>query len=99
MGPSRVSFDPAALWALAKTVGLYPAGSVLVTESGYVVLALSPNPADIRRPNSRVLVRPDGTMEPDENAETWNPMPATEQVARVLRPEEHSVNTGELLAA
>jgi HD-GYP domain-containing protein (c-di-GMP phosphodiesterase class II) len=99
MGPSRVTFDPAALWALAKTVGLYPAGSVLVTESGHVVLALSPNPADIRRPNSRVLVRPDGTMEPDENAEIWNPMPATEQVARVLRPEEHSINTGELLAA
>jgi HD-GYP domain-containing protein (c-di-GMP phosphodiesterase class II) len=99
MGPARVSFDPAALWALAKTVGLYPPGSVLVTESGYVVLALSPNPADIRRPNSRVLVRPDGTMEPDENAETWNPMPATEHVVRVLRPEEHSVKTGELLAA
>jgi HD-GYP domain-containing protein (c-di-GMP phosphodiesterase class II) len=99
MGPTRVSFDPAVLWALAKTVGLYPAGSVLVTSSGHVVLALSPNHVDIRRPNCRVLVRPDGAMEPDENAELWNPMPETESVVRVLRPEEHSVNTGELLAA
>jgi len=99
MGPARVSYDPAVLWALAKTVGLYPAGSVLVTASGHVVLSLSPNSADIRRPNCRVLVRPDGTMEPDENAETWHPMPPTESVARVLKPEEHSVDTKELLAA
>lgn len=99
MGPTRVSFDPAALWALARTVGLYPAGSVLVTSSGHVVLALSPNHADIRRPNCRVLVRPDGTMEPEDSAELWNPMPAGESVVRVLRPEELSVNTGELLAA
>ena len=99
LGPARVGFDPAVLWGLVMTIGLYPAGSVLVTESGYVVLAMSPNPNDVRRPNSRVLVNPDGTMEPEENAQFWNPMPATETVARALRPEEHTVNTGELLAA
>jgi len=99
MGPTRVSFDPAVLWALARTVGLYPAGSVLQTESGYVVAAVSPNPNDVRRPNCRVLVRPDGTMEPEENAEMWTPMPPSEQVVRVLRPEEHTVDVGELLAA
>ena len=98
-GPARVMFDPAALWALARTVGLYPPGSVLLTQSGSIVLSLSPNPADLRRPNCRVLVRPDGTAEPDEGGETWHPMPAGERVARVLQPEEVTVNTGEILAA
>jgi HD-GYP domain-containing protein (c-di-GMP phosphodiesterase class II) len=99
MGPSRISFDPAVLWALARTVGLYPAGSMLQTDSGYVVLAMSPNPKDVRRPFCRVLVRPDGTMEPEEGAETWNPIPDSEHVVRVLRPEEHVTDVGELLAA
>ena len=99
LGPSRVSFDPAVLWALARTTGLYPAGSMLQTESGYVVLSMSPNPKDVRRPFCRVLVRPDGTLEPEEGAELWNPMPAAENVVRVLRPEEHVTDVGELLAA
>jgi HD-GYP domain-containing protein (c-di-GMP phosphodiesterase class II) len=99
MGPSRVGFDPAVLWALARTIGLYPAGSVLQTESGFVVLSVSPNPNDVRRPFCRVLVRPDGSVEPEESAETWNPMPASEHVVRVLRPEEHATDVGELLAA
>lgn len=99
MGPSRISFDPAVLWALARAVGLYPAGSMLQTESGYVVLALSPNHSDPRRPFCRVLVRPDGTMEPEEGGETWNPMPESERIVRVLRPEEHMTDVGELLAA
>ncbi|OGF17078.1 MAG: hypothetical protein A2W00_00905 [Candidatus Eisenbacteria bacterium RBG_16_71_46] len=99
MGPARVQFDPAVLWALVKTIGLYPAGSVLLTESGHVVLSISPNPEDLRRPNCRVLVRPDGTMEPEESGESWNPMPADQKVVRVLRPEETTVNTGEILAA
>jgi HD-GYP domain-containing protein (c-di-GMP phosphodiesterase class II) len=98
-GPSRVSFDPAVLWALARTTGLYPPGSVLTTESGALVLSVSPNPNDLRRPHCRVLVRPDGTSAPEDTPEMWDPMPAEENVVRVLRPEEHSVNTSELLAA
>jgi HD-GYP domain-containing protein (c-di-GMP phosphodiesterase class II) len=98
-GPSRVSFDPAVLWALARTTGLYPPGSVLTTESGAMVLSVSPNPNDLRRPHCRVLVRPDGTSAPEDTPEMWDPMPAEENVVRVLRPEEHSVNTSELLAA
>ncbi len=99
LGPTRVQFDPAVLWALARTVGLYPAGSVMVTESGYVVLAISPNAKDLRRPHCRVLAHPDGSMVPDEAPEHWDPMPADQSVVRVLKPEEHAVRTGELLAA
>jgi HD-GYP domain-containing protein (c-di-GMP phosphodiesterase class II) len=99
LGPARVQFDPAVLWALVRTVGLYPAGSVLLTDSGHVVLSLSPNPVDLRRPHCRVLVRPDGGMANEADAETWEPMPPERNVVRVLRPEEHAVNTAEYLAA
>ena len=99
LGPTRVNFDPAVLWALVRTVGLYPAGSVLHADSGHVVLAMSPNPADVRRPNCRVLVNPDGSAAAEEGAEEWSPMSAGLQVTRVLRPEEHAFNTAEKLAA
>jgi HD-GYP domain-containing protein (c-di-GMP phosphodiesterase class II) len=98
-GPARVGFDPAVLWALARTTGLYPPGSVLTTESGFIVLSVSPSVNDLRRPHCRVLVRPDGSAPPEDAPEFWDPMPQEESVVRVLRPEEHSHNTGELLAA
>jgi HD-GYP domain-containing protein (c-di-GMP phosphodiesterase class II) len=99
MGPNRVQFDPAVLWSLVRTVGLYPPGSVLLTDSGHVVLSVSPNSDDLRRPFCRVLVRPDGRPEPEDNPTTWDPMPESEHVAHVLRPEEHKIKTGEYLAA
>jgi HD-GYP domain-containing protein (c-di-GMP phosphodiesterase class II) len=99
LGPSRVTFDPAVLWALVRTVGLYPAGSVLQTDSGHVVMVLTPNPEDVRRPVCRLLVYPDGTPAPEDGADLWNPMPPDCQVVRVLRPEEHTFATNEYLAA
>src|SRR4029077_10132341 len=44
LGPDRARYDPAALWALVKTVGLYPAGTLLVTDTGVLVMSTSPNP-------------------------------------------------------
>ncbi|MFI5372645.1 MAG: HD-GYP domain-containing protein [Candidatus Eisenbacteria bacterium] len=99
LGPSRVNFDPAVLWALVKTVGLYPAGTLLQTESGHVVLALSPNPKDVARPVVRVLLHPDGSTAPSAPPEEWTPMPRAHSVKRVIQPEEVSVNTSEQLAA
>ena len=99
LGPARVQFDPAVLWSLVRTVGLYPAGSVLLTRTNHVVLAVSPNPNDLRRPCCRVLVRPDGTPLPEDVEETWDPMPAHECVQRVLRPEDTTIDAQERLAA
>ena len=98
LGPVRVHFDPAVLWSLLRTVGLYPAGSVMVTESNHVALSLSPNHDDLRRPHARILVRPDGSSPPEDAPELWDPMPSDQAVARVLKPEEHQV-TQDLLAA
>lgn len=98
MGPNRVSFDPAVLWALIKTVGLYPAGTVMQTSSGHVVLAVSPNPADVMRPACRVLLGPGGVAPAEGDDAAWDPMPEGESVSRVLRPEEHQADTSQLLA-
>ena len=99
LGPARVQFDPAVLWALVRTVGLFPAGSVMVTRSQHVVLSASPNPQDLRRPHCRVLVRPDGTEPPEDPGEWWAPMPPEEEVERVLKPEDMQVDTSQQLAA
>lgn len=99
LGPTRVNFDPAVLWALVRTVGLYPAGTVLQTAGNHVVLATTPNPKDVTRPFCRVLVRPDGGTPADDAPEFWEPMPDTEQVQRVLKPEDHAHDTNALLAA
>ena len=98
LGSEREHFDPAVLWALVKSVGLYPAGTVMMTNSNHVVLSVSPNTEDRRRPHCRVLVHPDGSTPPEDQPEMWDPMPATESVARVLQPEEHAVPAGSLAA-
>ncbi len=95
----RRHFDPGVAWALIKTVGLYPAGTVMLTESGYVVMSLSPNPRDLGRPHCRVLLRPDSSPPDPGSPEVWDPMPADEKVARALDPEEFAVDTNALLAA
>jgi HD-GYP domain-containing protein (c-di-GMP phosphodiesterase class II) len=99
LGLNRVNFDPAVLWALVRSVGLYPAGTVLQTASGHVVLSTSPNPDDVTRPHCRVLVRPDGSAVDEAAQEFWDPMPADDHALRVLIPEEHKMSTSDLLAA
>lgn len=88
LGPARDLFDPAPLYALVRTVGLYPPGTLLQTESGHVVMSEIPNSSDPRRPDCRVLRRPDGSQPPDDPPVRWEPMPPEEHVVRVLRPEE-----------
>jgi HD-GYP domain-containing protein (c-di-GMP phosphodiesterase class II) len=99
LGRERERFDPAALWALVRTIGLYPAGTIMLTPSGYMVLSVSPNSADPARPHCTVLSRPDGTMPMDTEAAMWQPMPPDESVARVVVPEEFEFEVDRLLAA
>jgi HD-GYP domain-containing protein (c-di-GMP phosphodiesterase class II) len=93
----RKNFDPAVLWALVESIGLFPAGTVMETSSGYLVLSLGPNPRDLSRPACRILQSPDGDASgawPD-----WAMLPETESVVRVLSPEEHELDTNTLMAA
>ncbi len=95
----RQHLDPGATWALVRTVGFYPAGTAMITESDHVVLSVSPNPADLGRPYCRVLLRPDLSAPDPASPESWDPMPAGEKIARVLMPEEFAVDPKMLLAA
>jgi HD-GYP domain-containing protein (c-di-GMP phosphodiesterase class II) len=99
LGPDRRFYDPAVLWALVQTVGLYPAGTLLETASGHTVLSLNNNREDLRRPECRVLARPGGHLSLEAHPEVWAPMPRHESVARVLAPEEFEVEIDRLLAA
>jgi hypothetical protein len=99
LGHEREHFDPAALWALVRTIGLYPAGTVMLTPSGHMVLSMSPDPAFPARPFCRVLARPDGSMPGEHEDAVWQPMPAHESVARVVAPEEFDFEVDQLLAA
>ena len=99
LGTAKASFDPAVRWAMVQTVGLYPPGTVMITESNIAVLSITANAADLRRPHCRVLVHADGRIEPEEGGEAWTPMPETERVVRVLAPEDLQLNLQEYLAA
>src|SRR5258705_13015402 len=87
LGQDRSYFDPAVLWALVQTVGLYPAGTLMETESGHMVLSLNNDREDLRRPHCRVLAHPDGTHALAGPPEIWEPMPRHNSVRRVVPPE------------
>ena len=99
LGEDRHLFDPAALWALVQTVGLYPAGTLLETDSGHMVLSLNNDREDLRRPHCRVLEYPDGRHALEGRPEIWEPMPRHERVKRVVPPEEFEAEVERLLAA
>lgn len=99
IGSDRERFDPAVLWALVKTVGLYPAGTLLRTDDGHLVLSLYPNPRDTHRPVCRVLSRPDGTTPHHAEPEIWNPLPAEQSVRSVVPTDEFEDEIDRLLAA
>ena len=98
VGPERAHSDPAVLWGLVKSIGLYPAGTVMRTHSGHVVLSVSPNPFDTRRPFCRIIARPGGEWDAGAT-ERWDPMPDGEQVESILLPEEHGLPIDVMLAA
>jgi HD-GYP domain-containing protein (c-di-GMP phosphodiesterase class II) len=99
MSADRGRFDPAVLWALVKTVGLYPAGTLMRTADGSLVLSLYPNPEDSRRPVCRVLSSSDGAKPPETAPEIWDPMPPEFSVASVVSPDEFEGEVDLLLAA
>lgn len=98
IGPERSHSDAAVLWGLVKSTGLYPAGTVMRTHSGHVVLSVSPNPFDTRRPFCRIIARPGGDWDAAA-ADRWDPMPDDEQVDSILLPEEHGLPIDVMLAA
>jgi HD-GYP domain-containing protein (c-di-GMP phosphodiesterase class II) len=100
LGREREHFDPAVLGALVQTVGLYPAGTVFVTDAGRIMLSVGPNSADPRRPICRELAGDVHEETAEIQAEgTDTPLPPEERVVHVIPPEEFYVDVEGLLAA
>ena len=97
LGCEREHFDRAVLRALVLTVGLYPAGTLMRTESGRVLLSISPNSTDPRRPICREVA-----TGPRDEAAPIVPdavLSEHERVSRVLAPEDVDVDVEDQLAA
>jgi hypothetical protein len=85
----RSKFDPVMLWALVQSVGLYPPGQMVELSNGMIALVLGPNPADVERPNLRVMARTDKRRLTPEEAVEYRPLPPTLSVRRALKSEEY----------
>jgi HD-GYP domain-containing protein (c-di-GMP phosphodiesterase class II) len=97
LGRECEQFDRAVLWALVKTVGLYPAGTLLRMESGRLMLSISPNADDPRRPLCRELTTASAGAE--ASTEPGVVLDANDRVVRVLAPEDVGVDVEDHLAA
>ena len=97
LGRERGNFDRAVLWALVQTVGLYPAGTLLRTESGRLLLSVAPYSTDPGRPICRELTTGPQIEAAPPSADA--PLNEHERVSRVLAPEDLGVDVEALLAA
>ena len=99
LGPTRVSFDPAVLWALVRTVGLYPAGLGAARRLGpRRALARARIPTTCAGRSAACWSTPTAAP-PRRRPRSGRRCPPASSVTRVLRPEEHTFNTAEQLAA
>ncbi len=98
LGPMRASFDPVMLWALVQSVGLYPPGQMVELSNGTIALVLGPNPADVERPNMRVVARADARRLTPEEAVEHRPLPPELSIKRALRSEEYPDESEEAAA-
>ena len=89
LGPMRSKFDPVMLWALVQSVGLYPPGQMVELSNGTIALVLGPNPADVERPNVRVIARTDKRRLTPEEAVEHRPVPPALSIKRALKSEEY----------
>lgn len=97
MGPLSHRFEPAALWALVRSVGFYPAGQIVEMDDGGIAVVLAPNPDDPSRPNVRVILSWNGARLAPEQQEELRPIPAERFVARAFRMSEYPTGALEAL--
>ena len=99
LGPLAPRFEPALLWALVRSLGFYPPGQMVRLEDGAVALVLAPNPADLARPNVRIIVNSIGEWVESTRREEFCPLPAERSVVRALRMEEYPAHPEDRSAA
>ncbi len=100
LGPYAARFEPALLWALVQTTGLYPPGQLVELSDGTTAVVLSPSRQHLERPSVRVIMDSGGVPFAlvESRARTHDPLPAHLYVNRALRREEYPELPPELLA-
>lgn len=99
---NREKFDPVLMRAFIHTVGMYPAGTVVLLDTNEIAVVISHNPGDVFRPNAKVVTdrerqRIDGAMlDLTQKAESAEGYAAT--IVSALNPEEYGINIAEALA-
>jgi HD-GYP domain-containing protein (c-di-GMP phosphodiesterase class II) len=99
VGDDDARSDRAARWALVQALGIYPPGTLLRTAAGRLLLSLTPNTGDLRRPICRRLEVGDDSIARASAETPDTPITPDDHVIAVIAPEELDADVEGLLAA
>ena len=94
-------FDPLILKAFINTVGMYPAGTVVLLDTNEIAVVVEPSPRDIFRPKVRVVRDRDrkvvegDALDLNDRAEESAAYVAS--IVSALNPEEYEINVADAL--
>ncbi len=89
LGPLASRFEPALLWALVKSVGLFPPGQMVELSDGSKAVVLAPNPEDLLRPHVRVVTSPEGEWLVESRRVDHRPLKEALHIRYALRAEDY----------
>ncbi len=89
LGPLSSRFEPALLWALVRSVGLFPPGQMVELNDGSKAVVLKPNPKDLLRPHVRVVTTPEGDWLPEAERVDHRPLGTELGIRYALRAEDY----------
>jgi len=97
---NREKFDPVILRAFVHTVGMYPAGTVVLLDTNEIAVVTAHNPRDLFRPNVKIVA--DRERNPVDGASLSlvekNPEGGhAASIVSALDPEEYGINIAEAL--
>jgi HD-GYP domain-containing protein (c-di-GMP phosphodiesterase class II) len=85
----RGNVEDALLWALVKSVGVYPPGQIVELDDGTIAMVVTPNAEDPARPSVRVLCDTLGHLLDSSEMKVLNPLPEDRVILRALEVEEY----------
>lgn len=89
LGPLASRFEPALLWALVKSVGLFPPGQMVELADGTKAVVLAPNPDDLLRPHVRTVTTPTGEWLAESERVDHRPLREDLFIRYALRAEDY----------
>lgn len=94
-------FDPLILKAFINTVGMYPAGTVVLLDTNEIAVVVEPSPRDIFRPKVKIVRDRDrktveGTVL-DLNDRAEESAAYVASIVSALNPEEYDINVADAL--